>query len=265
MEKTNSHPMRSRWHLMFRAMLFLMMFGYGLSAYASNSKVSIDVDGIALENVLKSIEQQTKYRFIYSKETINVNVPVTLKVKDEALTSVLDKLFATHGISYVIDKKQIVLNSRPTKVNKKDSASKGNKIKVSGIVSDPSGEPLIGASVRSDVSAVGVSTDIDGRYEIEVPAGSNILFSYVGYCSEKKKAEKSGVLDVTLTEDSQLLSEVVVIGYGTMDKKELTSAISHVGEKDFLTISSSDPAMLIQGKVPGVSITNTGAGDPNNQ
>lgn len=256
--------MRSRWHLMFRAMLFLMMFGYGLSAYASNSKVSIDVDGIALENVLKSIEQQTKYRFIYSKETINVNVPVTLKVKDEALTSVLDKLFATHGISYVIDKKQIVLNSRSTKVNKKDSASKGNKIKVLGIVSDPSGEPLIGASVRSDVSAVGVSTDIDGRYEIEVPASSNILFSYVGYCSEKKKAEESGVLDVTLTEDSQLLSEVVVIGYGTMDKKELTSAISHVGEKDFLTISSSDPARLIQGKVSGVSISNTAAADPNN-
>ena len=102
MEKTNLHPMRSRWHLMFRAMLFLMMFGYGLSAYASNSKVSIDVDGIALENVLKSIEQQTKYRFIYSKETINVNVPVTLKVKDEALTSVLNKLLANHGISYVI-------------------------------------------------------------------------------------------------------------------------------------------------------------------
>ena len=61
------------------------------------------------------------------------------------------------------------------------------------------------------------------------------------------------------------LNEVVVIGYGTMDKKELTSAISHVGEKDFLTISSLDPSMMIQGKVAGVSITNTGAGDPNNQ
>lgn len=255
--------MRGRLHLMFRALLLMMMLNCGLSAYASNSKVSIDVDGIALENVLKSIERQTKYRFIYSKETVNVNVPVTLKVKDEALTSVLDKLFATHGISYVIDKKQIVLNSRSTKVNKQDSASKGNKIKVSGIVSDPSGEPLIGASVRSDVSAVGVSTDIDGRYEIEVPAGSNILFSYVGYCSEKKKAEKSGVLDVTLTEDSQLLSEVVVIGYGTMDKKELTSAITHVSAKDFQSVAASDVSMLIQGKVPGLSVTNTAQGDPN--
>ena len=112
---------------------------------------------------------------------------------------------------------------------------------------------------------IGVITDIDGNYEIEVPQGSQLRFSYIGYTPEKKKADKSGKLDVVMTEDSQLLSEVVVIGYGTMDKKELTSAISHVGEKDFLTISSSDPAMLIQGKVPGVSISNTGAADPNNQ
>ncbi len=68
-----------------------------------------------------------------------------------------------------------------------------------------------------------------------------------------------------MNEDSEILSEVVVIGYGTMDKRELTSAISHVGEKDFLSVSSLDPSMMIQGKVPGVSITNTGAGDPNNQ
>lgn len=112
---------------------------------------------------------------------------------------------------------------------------------------------------------IGVITDIDGNYEIEVPQGSQLRFSYIGYTPEKKKADKSGKFDVVMTEDSQLLSEVVVIGYGTMDKKELTSAISHVGEKDFLTISSSDPAMLIQGKVPGVSISNTGAADPNNQ
>lgn len=257
--------MRSRWHLMFRAVLLLMMFSYGLSAYASSNKVSIDVNGIALENVLKSIEQQTEFRFIYSKETVDVTVPVTLNVKDEAITTVLNKLLSQYNINYVIDKKQIVLNNRSTKVKENVSAPKGNKIKVSGNVSDPSGEPLIGASVRSDVSAVGVATDIDGNYEIEVPAGSNILFSYVGYIPTKKKAEKSGELNVTLTEDFQVLSEVVVIGYGTMDKKELTSAISHVGEKDFLTIGSSDPAMLIQGKIPGVSITNVGAADPNNQ
>ena len=70
------------------------------------------------------------------------------------------------------------------------------------------------------------------------------MFSYIGFTPEKKKIDKDGRIDIVMSEDSQLLNEVVVIGYGTMDKKELTSAISHVSEKDFLTISSSDPAML---------------------
>ena len=80
-----------------------------------------------------------------------------------------------------------------------------------------------------------------------------------------EKVNGRTTINVTLKEKNDVLNEVVVIGYGTMDKKELTSAISHVGEKGFLTISSLDPSMMIQGKVAGVSITNTGAGDPNNQ
>ena len=112
MEKPNLHSQRSRWHLPLRALLFLLMIGYGLSVRASDSKVSINANGIALENVLKSIEQQTKYRFIYSKETINVSVPVTLSVKDEALTTVLDQLLTKHDIVYTFDKKQIVLNKK---------------------------------------------------------------------------------------------------------------------------------------------------------
>lgn len=81
-EKAHLHSHSSRYGLTLRVLLFLLMFGCVLSARASDSKVSIDANGIALENVLKSIERQTKYRFIYSKETINVKVPVTLKVKD---------------------------------------------------------------------------------------------------------------------------------------------------------------------------------------
>lgn len=267
MKKPNVHSLRSQWHLAFRAVLFMLMFGVGLYAHASESKVSIDVNVVALENVLKSIEQQTTYRFIYSKETIDVNVPVTLKVKGEALTTVLDKLFAKLDISYAFDKKQIILNKKSASQSLplNQQVSKGNKIKVVGTVTDSKGEPLIGASVTVEGEPIGVTTDVDGNYEINVPQGSRLMFSYIGYKSEKKKIDKAGKVDITMSEDTQLLSEVVVIGYGTMDKKELTSAISHVSEKDFLTISSSDPAMLIQGKVPGVSISNTGAADPNNQ
>lgn len=137
------------------------------------------------------------------------------------------------------------------------------QVKVTGTVTDPGGEPLVGVSVKA--GATGAITDIDGKYSVDVASSGSITFSYVGFETIMEKVNGRKTINVTLKEKNDVLNEVVVIGYGTMDKKELTSAISHVGEKDFLTISSLDPSMMIQGKVAGVSITNTGAGDPNNQ
>ena len=127
-------------------------------------------------------------------------------------------------------------------------------------------EPLIGVSVTVKGTSQSAVTDIDGVYELKnVPQKATIVFSYVGCKTQEIAVNGRSQLDVVMAPDNETLNEVVVIGYGTMDKKELTSAISHVSEKDFLSVSSVDPSMMIQGKVPGVSITNTGAGDPNNQ
>ena len=258
---------RNRQRRVLRPLLVLLMLCIGAAAHAVGNKVSLDVRNAPLENVLRSIEKQTDYRFFYSKETVNVSNRVSVSARNESIRSVLDRILPPQGISYVIENKRIALKQAPaSSANKQLKAENNdNKVRVTGTVTDGHGEPLTGVSVMVQGERIGVITDIDGNYEIEVPQGSQLRFSYIGYTPEKKKADKSGKLDVVMTEDSQLLSEVVVIGYGTMDKKELTSAISHVGEKDFLTISSSDPAMLIQGKVPGVSISNTGAADPNNQ
>lgn len=135
---------------------------------------------------------------------------------------------------------------------------------ISGTVTDHTGEPLIGVSVTVAGSRTGEATDIDGHYTIMADAKATLKFSYIGYESLEEPVNGRSTIDVVMKENSALLNEVVVIGYGTMDKKELTSAISHVSEKDFLTVSTLDPSMMIQGKVPGVSITNTGTGDPNN-
>lgn len=267
MEPTKPIKWHPRWYHSLRPLLVLMMLCIGTSLYASADRISLKVNNVALASVLRDIERQTDYSFSYSKESVDVSVPVTLTVKDEALITVLDKLFAKQDISYKINKKQIVLNKKSASQShlSKQQVSKGNIIKIVGTVTDTKGEPLIGASVIVEGENKGVTTDIDGNYEIDVPEGDRLMFSYIGFTPEKKKIDKDGRIDIVMSEDSQLLNEVVVIGYGTMDKKELTSAISHVSEKDFLTISSSDPAMLIQGKVPGVSISNTGAADPNNQ
>ncbi len=144
-------------------------------------------------------------------------------------------------------------------------AAMAQQINVSGTVTDASGEPVIGASVVAVDSQGGTTTDIDGNYVVSVDPKGKLRFSYIGFTTQTVAVDGRATINVVLQENTAVLDEVVVIGYGTMDKKELTSAISHVGEKDFLSVSSLDPSIMIQGKVPGVSITNTGAGDPNNQ
>ena len=156
----------------------------------------------------------------------------------------------------------LVLNTHPARP---ETAADG--LPVSGVVTDAStGEPLPGAGVSlKGHPASGTVTDMDGRYSLSgVPADATLLFSSLGFTDMEIAVGGRTKVDASLSENRETLKEVVVIGYGTMDKKELTSAISHLSSKDFLSVSSSDPLMMIQGKVAGVSITNTGSGDPNN-
>lgn len=144
-------------------------------------------------------------------------------------------------------------------------AQTGEKISVSGTVTDVNDEPLIGVSVIEQGTPNATVTDLDGKYTLNVSPNSTLKFSFLSFKTEEKKVNNKRSIDIILHEDTKLLDEVVVVGYGTMDKKELTSAISHISSKDFLSVSSVDPSMMIQGKVSGVSITNTGVADPNNQ
>ena len=246
---------RHRLGMALRPLLVLLLLCIGASGYAADNKVTLDVSNVSLESVLRLIEKQTDYRFFYSKETVNVNANVSVKAQDEKVKSVLDKLLPAHGISYVINKDRIALKqAAPRTTNKKKQDSKGNKIKVVGTVTDTKGEPLIGASVKVEGEATGMATDIDGNYEIEVPEGSRLEFSYIGYKSEKKKITRAGKLDVVLAEDTQMLDEVVVIGYGTIDKKELTSAVSHVNP------AAADPNSAASLQIRGVSSREAGLG-----
>ena len=138
---------------------------------------------------------------------------------------------------------------------------------VTGTVTDgTTGETLIGVNIKVKNGSRGCTTDIDGNYTLSGVGSKEVLvFSSIGYKTQEIQINGRTRIDLQMKEDSELLGEVVVIGYGTMDKKELTSAVAHVSDKQFLTASSIDPTMMIQGKVAGVSITNTGAGDPNNQ
>lgn len=134
---------------------------------------------------------------------------------------------------------------------------------ITGTVTDNSGETIIGANIVEVGTTNGTVTDLNGRYTLTVSPDATLKVTYIGYVEKIVKVGKASTIDIVLSEDSKTLAEVVVVGYGTMDKKELTSAISHVSNKDFLGVASIDPSMQIQGKVPGLTITNTAMGDPN--
>lgn len=131
---------------------------------------------------------------------------------------------------------------------------------VTGTVTDEAGEPLIGASVMVPGTTVGASTDIDGNFKINVAQGKKIRVSYVGYVT-KEVVVKGSNLTIALKEDNEVLDEVVVIGYGTMKKKDLTGSITTVNSKDLNIGSYTDPGQLLQGKVPGLVVVQNS--DPN--
>ena len=137
--------------------------------------------------------------------------------------------------------------------------------KVSGTVTDEKGEPVIGASVVVVESKQGTITDIDGKFLVNVPKNGHLKVSYIGYETQEVAVKNRQLLKIVLKEESTALNEVVVVGYGTMKRKEMTSAISHIGAKDLNQISSLDASMLLQGKVSSVSVSNTALADPNNQ
>ncbi|MDE6077619.1 MAG: TonB-dependent receptor plug domain-containing protein, partial [Muribaculaceae bacterium] len=131
---------------------------------------------------------------------------------------------------------------------------------VSGTVTDQDGEPLIGVTVKIEGTSIGTATDLDGKYRLDGALGKELLFSYVGYASQKIKADKA-VIDVVMSTDDALLDEVVVVGYGTMKRKDLTGSITTVNSKDLNVGAYTDPGQLLQGKVPGLVVVQNS--DPN--
>ena len=135
-------------------------------------------------------------------------------------------------------------------------------VTVSGVITDKTGEPVIGANVLEKGTTNGVITDFDGNYTLTVSGGNSVLvFSYIGYKTQEVTVGSQKKIDIVLVEDTEMMDEVVVIGYGTQKKGDVTSAVSSVKAEDFAAGKIGDAAELVKGKIAGLSVTNT-SGDP---
>lgn len=242
-----------------RCVTLMLMMILCSSAYASadDRKVTIDVTREKMGNVLNAIGKQAGYSFFYSTELLDDCEPVTYKAVAQPLDKVLNQLLPPYGLAYTINKKQIVLSKK-----KKEVATKllqvGQEVTVTGNVTDNEGEPLIGVSVFCNNGSKGAVTDLEGNYHITVPIGSILTFSYVGCSPVKKKIESGSTLNIVMSPNDNLLNEVVVVGYGTQKKVNLTGAVSVIDGKDLEGRSANNMTQLLQGAVPNMNIKLSG-------
>lgn len=253
---------------------FLISLLFSSLAFASNGwgqellnkQVSIQADQQSLKTVLTSIEKTAKVKFSYVPSLIN-NQKVSISASNQQLDAVLDLLLTPLQIKYSVSGNYIILNKKtpvPPPVSRSETGSvtplpdlNKKEITIKGMVRDPSDqEPLAGVSVVIKGTSQGTTTDGKGNFELSVPDENAILvFSFVGYVSYETIVGNKSRVDVELRVDTKALEEVVVVGYGTQKKENLTGAVSTVSSKEIENRPVSNLAMALQGLSPGLSIT----------
>ena len=228
----------------------------GLMSVSVFAQVSVTIDRLPLKEALVEVERQSGYSFFYSSLLPDQDAVVSVKAVDASIGYVMDKLLEGLSVSYELKPDfQIVLTEKPQ--TEKTRSSKPVSRKLSGKVVDASGMPVIGAGVMVEGTGTGTVTDVDGSYSLDSVSENTVLeFSCMGYQSVKVEVGNKKVLDVTLREDAQFLEEVVVVGYGTQKKVNLTGSVSMVNSDEISARPISSMASGLQGLLPGVTVVN---------
>lgn len=228
---------------------------------AQSKKVSLVSSSSTVGQVLKDIEAQTGYLFVYNTSDIDVSKKVSLNFKDAAVSQVLDSVLDGHNVKWHFEGRYIkIMKQEP------DGQSKSNgPVKIQGKVCAADGEPLIGASIMVKGTSTGVITDMDGQFTMEIPTpGTVLVASYLGFVDQEFEAVGDGNFDIFLKEDNNTLDELIVVGYGTQRKVDLTGSVGSVGGKTLADRKSTSIATSLQGAVAGVTVTRSG-NEPSNE
>lgn len=211
------------------------------------------MNNVKLDKILNEIENQTDYLFIYNNQ-VDINKITSVKVKNEAVAQVLDKILSGTGINYELEGTHIILTTEAIK----DLHAQQQAKTVTGTVTDVSGEPIIGANIRIKGTTTGTITDIDGNFSIKAEPQSVIEVSYIGYLTQETVINNQKSIRFLLKEDTKTLDEVVVIGYGVQKKADLTGSVANINTEKLNTQSNANIGQALQGKIAGVDIVSQG-------
>ena len=246
-----------QFRVMRNAFLALFLFvgtTYATESYSQNMRVTVVSSGISTAQVLSEIEEQTDYLFVYDVNEVNLDRRVNVDAENRPVSEVLDEVFEGTDVDYAMEGKNIMLMKRSKKASPASAQqTSGNTIK--GVVTDANGEPIIGANIMVEGTTTGTITDFDGRFTLDVPENATLQISYIGFVSQNVKVGNKKDFTIKLVEDAKALDEVVVVGYGTMRKSDLTGSVSSITSDNFKLGTDLTPQQLMQGAFSGVNIS----------
>ncbi|WP_083580598.1 TonB-dependent receptor [Bacteroides ilei] len=232
-----------------------MAFCLNLSVFSQD--ISLVLNDITVKEAIEQLKKVTGYSFVFSSSDLDTQKHVSLNVKNSSIDDVVSQILTGQSdVVYKIQGKKIII-----KRNARKNSDSNRKIKVQGRVLDVNGESVIGATIKENGTTNGTITDFDGNFNLETFYNAILDISYVGYKTQQVKAQNEKHLSIILREDTEALDEVVVIGYGTMKKSDLTGAISSVKTADITATPTTNALKSLQGKVAGLDIVQS-SGQP---
>jgi TonB-linked SusC/RagA family outer membrane protein len=215
------------------------------SVSAQNQKITLPQKQITLRAAFEEIEKQTDLTVAYNEAVINVNRSISVNISAKSLPEAMNAILKDTQTTFKLQGKQIIIVPAPETVPER---------RYSGTVTDEKGEPIIGASIAVKGSQTGTVTNIDGKFSIEVPAGSTLSVSYIGYTPQEIKLGENTNPKIIMQEDQQHLDEVVVVGYGTMRKSDVTGSLSNIKSSE-LSLTTPTFGQALVGKIAGVQVS----------
>ena len=240
--------MKARTKMKTLLLLGVLLFGFTVSA--QSQKVSLDFKNERVEKVLASIKSQTGMSLVFSDQLVDVNRKVTMQLKDVTLKEALTRLLSGINLTFEIRNNKIYF------IEKKAVSQPGSRKKrVTGVVKDVMGEPLIGANVvEKGRSTNGVITDFNGKFTLEVDESASLVVSYIGYLAQDIPTKGKGDFHIVLKEDANTLDEVVVTGYGDFKKATYTGSASVLTTEKLEALPVVSVGQMIESNIPGISV-----------
>ena len=231
--------------------LFLLLGICGASAttYAQTARLNVEAQGEQISEVLKDIEEQSEYTFVYNINELDLDRHVSISAKNASINEVLNQLFAGAKVKYVVTDRHIALYA----VNPNEKAQQDKKI-ITGTIVDPNGIPVIGANIIEKGTTNGTVTDMDGKFSLSVTPGTTLQISYIGFNTQEVRVGSDTNYDIVLKEDAEALDELVVVGYGSQRKSDLTGGITAIGEEGLQMVSTNNLMDRLSGQVPGLNV-----------